>query len=221
MASAFIRVIIVPQDFGNGHATFYTKINVANVKNVSLSGGNEGSAGWGILGAGQAEIGGLALNPCLISQAATGTAALGTAIDPPSTYNFCNATSPYGRDFLNLNLKMIRGNDYSFNIQVILNGNAVNLSGGTLRMTAKWNLTDSDANEVFSVFSPNNGITFISQTNGTATVTIASGLTNIAAIPFHRVDLPYDIEYTDQSGKIFTVMYGTLTILPNASRTSP
>lgn len=218
MAATFIRATLHAQDFTK--ATIYVKIDETVVKNVALGGGALGTAGWGILGAGQPGIFGLALNPCLISAASTSVAST-TALDPPVTYTFCNATSPYGRDFLNLNLKMIRGNDYSFNIQVVLNGNAVNLSGGTLRMTAKWRLTDADADEVFSVYSPNNGITFISQTAGTATVKIASALTNVAQIPYHRVDLPYDIEYTDASGNIFTVMYGTLTILPNASRTSP
>ena len=88
-------------------------------------------------------------------------------------------------------------------------------------MSAKWRVTDPDSAEVFSVFSPGSGISFINATLGTATVTIASDLTNVPAIPYHTIGLPYDIELTDVSGNIYTIMLGTLTIIPNVSRTSP
>ena len=219
MAATFIKVTLHPASW----AINSTPTPPANGTRVEVDSdvGTYATFGGIVIGTGQGVIAGLALNPCLISSQSPSAVVNPSAIDPPVQYTFCNATQPYGRDFLNLNLKMIRGNTYSFNIQVVMNGNAVNLTGGTLRMTAKWRLTDTDANDVFSVYSPNNGIAFISPTGGTATVTIASSLTNVTAIPYHRVDLPYDIEYTDVSGNIFTVMYGTLTILPNASRTSP
>lgn len=176
------------------------------------------SSGGGWVGFGQPGLFATTITGCTQVTVTTPGAA---ALDPPIIYTFCNATQPYGRDFLNLNLKMIRANDYSFNIQVVLNGNALNCLGGILRMTAKWLATDTDGNEVFSVFSPSNGIAWINQSQGTATITIASGLTNTNAIPFNRIDLPYDIEFTDTNGKRFTVAYGTLTILPNISQTSP
>ena len=220
MAQTIVKVVLHPQAFSQGN--ILTQINPAVVHNVNLGGSTQGSAGWGLTGAGQGLILGAALNPCLINVAPPpGPPPATTALDPPVIYTFCNATSPYGRDFLNLNLKMIRGNDYSFNIQVIQNGNSVSLTGGTLRMTAKWNVTDTDANAVFSVYSPSNGISFISAVAGTATVTIASSLTNMASIPFHRIDLPYSIDLTTAAGQKFTVMYGTLTVLPDANRTYP
>lgn len=177
----------------------------------------------GYLGFGQQGIFGTGANACLINAGGGGgsTSAKFPSVDPPVVYTFCNATQPYGRDFLNLNLKMIRANDYSFNIQVVLNGNPLNCTGGFLRMTAKWNATDTDPNEVFSVTSPSGGIIWINQSLGQANITIASALTNTGSIPFHRIDLPYDIEFTDFNGKRYTVAYGTLTVLPNISQTSP
>lgn len=218
MAVTFTRVTIVPLKFNiflsSGSQIIRTSIG-------SYTGTSTG--GWA-LGEGQGLVLGLGDN-CLINPPTSvgigGTGSSGGIIDPPVVYTFCNATQPYGRDYLNLNLKMIRANDYSFNIQVILNGNPVNCTGGSLRMSAKWNTTDTDANEVFSVSTLTGGIAYINQSVGTATVTIASSLTNVSAIPFHRIDLPYDIQYVDSTGKRYTVAYGTLTILPNISQTAP
>lgn len=218
MAQQFIKAVLHKPSWD----IFYTKMSQTGNTNINVGAAHGATAGWGILGAGQPPINGLALNACFISAPTpSNTPASSTSIDPPIVYTFCNATQPYGRDFLNLNLRMIRANDYSFNIQVVLNGNPVNCTGGTLRMSAKWKPTDTDVNEVFSVETPSMGISFIDITQGTATVTIARSLTNVAAIPYHKIDLFYDIQYTDSAGHVFTVMYGLLTILPNISQTSP
>ena len=148
------------------------------------------------------------------------------SIDPPSVYTFATATSPYGRDYLNLNLKMVRGDDFSYNIQVLNNGSAQSLTSSTLRMTAKWLPTDVDASAVFSINSPSSGITITSAAGGLATVTVANTLTNVSAIPFHPVNLYYDTRVTGNSvsgtpGTINTIMYGQLTIVPDITRTAP
>ena len=211
MAATFVRVTIVGKSFkifGPSGAQI-VRATIGAVTGTSTGGYWLGSGTHALFGTG---------DNCLIGIAAGG---LNPAIDPPVIYTFCNATSPYGSDFLNLNLKMIRANDYSFNIQVVLNGNPLNCTGGFLRMTAKWNATDTDPNEVFSVTSPSGGIIWINQSLGQANITIASALTNPGSIPFHRIDLPYDIEFTDFNGKRYTVAYGTLTVLPNISQTSP
>jgi len=219
MAQTFVKAILHKKSF----LVFYSKIPVANAKQINVGAAHPAQAGaFGILGEGQGLIAGVALNACFLANApAANVAATTTAVDPPVIYTFCNATQPYGRDFLNLNLKMVRANDYSFNIQVILNGNAVNCTGGSLRFTAKWKPQDTDGNEIFTVTSPSSGIAWINQSLGTATITIARSLTNINAIPFHKVDPVYDLQYTDSGGHVFTVMYGTLTIVPNISQTSP
>jgi hypothetical protein len=219
MAQLFIPAVLHAQSFEN--AVIIDPVPPTVIFRISLDGVNFGTAGGIITGAGQAQIDGVALNACLIGNTVPPVTPPPSSFDPPVVYTFCNATQPYGRDFLNLNLKMIRANDYSFNIQVVLNGTPVNLTGGTLRMSCKWQATDPDDAEIFSVTTPANGIAFITPTSGTATVTVASDLTNTDAIPFHRIDPVYDIQYTDQAGHRFTVAYGTLTILPNISETSP
>jgi hypothetical protein len=215
---SFIKAVLHAQAFQN--AVILSPIYPGSYANIALgsvsSGPLYGTGDGIIIGGGQAQIDGVALNACFISNAAASLPP-NNAIDPPSPYVF----NPYGAQYLNLNIKMIRANDYAFNIQVVLNGTPVNLTGGTLRMSAKWRVTDPDSAEVFSVYSPSNGIAFVNATAGTATVTIASDLTNVTAVPFHRIDLPYDIQFTTAAGLRYTVMYGTLTILPNVSETSP
>lgn len=218
MAQLFIKALLHPVGWND----FYIKMSQTGNVNIAVGAAHPMSAGWGILGAGQPGISGLALNACFLSPVSSGTTSIPkTSIDPPQPYTFCNALQPYGRDFLNLNLKMVRANDYSFQIQVILNGNPVNCTGGFLRFSAKWRAQDSDADEVFAIESPGSGIVWIDQTIGTATLTIARDLTNISAVPFHKIDLLYDLQLTNVAGSVFTVMYGTLTIIPNISQTSP
>lgn len=116
---------------------------------------------------------------------------------------------------------MVRSNDFSFNIAILLNGVAVNCNSGFLRMTVKWRPQDSDANKIFALTSPSTGITWVSQSGGTATVKVPHTATAITAIPFHQVNPYYDIQFTDGSGNIYTVAYGILTINPNISQSSP
>jgi hypothetical protein len=222
MAQQFIKALLHKPGWND----FYTGMSQVGNTRIAMSAtsGYPVTAGVSILGAGQPAIYGLALNACFIATSAGSASGGGpspTSIDPPIVYTFCNATQPYGRDFLNLNLKMIRANDYSFNIQVILSGNPVNCTGGFLRMSAKWQPTDTDGNEIFAVESPSSGITWINQSQGTANILIARDLTNIPAVPYHRIDVPYDVQLTNAAGQVQTVMYGTLTILPNISQTSP
>ena len=117
----------------------------------------------------------------------------------------------------NTNLEMTRENTFSFDIAVTENEVPVNLTNGTLRMTAKWAVTDADASAVFQKSSPSTGITFLVPASGTANITIVEA--NTTAIPYHEVDLVYDIKFTDASGNEFTVMRGTLRVLPNVTRT--
>lgn len=189
-----------------------------SISGFSIS-GNKMSSTQTLVGAGKFAIFGAIFQQCFLANL-TPAASVPTPVDPPSVYTFCNSTSPYGRDYLNLNLKMIRDNDYSFDIAITLNGAAVNLAGGTLRMTAKWQITDPDNQAVFSITS-NSGssINITNAAAGTANVTVPRALTT--NLPAHRVDLVYDIQLFDNSGKTYTVMYGTLTVLPNVSITAP
>lgn len=141
--------------------------------------------------------------------------------DPPfpPVYPYFFATEDiYGRDHLSLNLKMVRGDTYQFDAVIILNGTPVDLTGGTVRMTAKWAVGNTDGNAVFQLSSAVSGITVTDPTSGEISVTIASSLTT--SLPAKKVELPYDIQYVDSGGNVYTVLYGTLTVVPDVTITA-
>lgn len=134
---------------------------------------------------------------------------------PPVWPYFWSTGEIYGRDHLSVNLKMVRSDTYAFEIAVILNGAAVDLTGGVLTMTAKWDVVDLDANAVFVRSTGNGGIVVTDATGGLATVTIASA--NTTALPAHTVNLVYDIQLVNTLGNIYTVLNGILTVVPDVT----
>lgn len=170
-----------------------------------------------IIGGLQPSIGIGAEDTCFFATSSDPTSVpLPTTADPPFPpvwpYPFSTGEI-YGRDHLSVNLKLVRGDTYSFQIAVILNGSPVDLSGGTLKLTAKWDVRDTEANAVFTLLSPSLGIVVTSATGGLATLTISPSQT--IGLPDHQVNLPYDIQLTDFQGNIFTVMLGILSIVPD------
>lgn len=141
--------------------------------------------------------------------------------DPPfpPVYPYLFATDDiYGRDHLSLNLKMVRRDTYKFAATIVLDGEPVDLTGGTVRMTAKWSVSDADDDAVFQLSSTiPSEIEVTSAVDGEILVTIASALTD--SLPYRKVELPYDIQFVDVSGNVYTVLYGTLTIVPDVTRT--
>lgn len=144
-----------------------------------------------------------------------------TPLDPP----FPPVNPPfsteliYGRDHLSLNLLMVRGDTYQFDIAVTNNGTAVDLTGMTIRFTAKRNVRDADVSAVIALSTATTGISVLSATAGTARITIpSSATTGLAA---HKVELPYDIQLVDSSSNVFTVTRGVLTIVPDVTVTTP
>ena len=99
------------------------------------------------------------------------------------------------------------------------NGAAINLTGGTLRMMAKYSTYDDDASAVFNLSSPSSGIVVTDAPNGKATVTISPA--NTVSLPEHRVDLAYEIRLTESGGAVDSLTFGTLTVLPNVVNTTP
>lgn len=158
---------------------------------------------------------------CFLGTSASACNTLPPDADPPfpPVYPYLFGTDDiYGRDHLSLNLKMVRRDTYKFDATIILNGSPVDLTGGIVRMTAKWSVSDPDSSAVFqlsSVFPTQ--IQIISAVNGQIRVTIASALTD--SLPYRKVELPYDIQFIDVAGNVFTVLYGTLTIVPDVTRT--
>lgn len=117
-----------------------------------------------------------------------------------------------------VNLSMTRGDTFSFTLTVTQSGAVYNLTGCSIRMTAKYDPADVDASKVF-VRTIGSGITVASPATGIAVVALAAASTS--SLPAVPVPLFYDIQVTDGSSNIFTVVSGTLTVLPDISITTP
>ena len=118
------------------------------------------------------------------------------------------------------NIRMFRGDQFTFSRAVYdANGSAVNISGKTIRMTAKYTPADPDASAVFTLTSPSSGITITSAAGGRYQVIIPATATS--ALAPHPVDLQYDIQIANSAGNPQTVMRGVLTVEPDISQTAP
>lgn len=157
---------------------------------------------------------------CLTGTVAA-TATLTSDGDPPypPVYPYLFATDTiYGREHVSLNLKMVRGDTYQFDATIMLDGVPVDLTGGTVRMTAKWAVSQADNAAVFQLSSATSGITITDAVNGEISVTITPS--NTSSLPAKKVELPYDIQFVDSTSNVFTVLYGTLTIVPDVTITA-
>lgn len=119
---------------------------------------------------------------------------------------------------MSTNLKMFRGRTFAFNLAVTQAGAEYDLTGATLRMTAKYSYDDADGSAVFTVSSPASGIVITNTSGGLATVTLTPAKTT--SLPTNEVSLFYDIQLTNSSG-VYSIADGILTVLPNVSITTP
>lgn len=111
-----------------------------------------------------------------------------------------------------------RGDTVVYDGVATVGGSAVNLTGCTLRMTAKNRRQDTDAQAVFVLSSPSDGIAIVSAAAGTFTVTLVPADT--LAMPAAR-NLEFDLQITDATGQVFTADSGILPIALDASITTP
>lgn len=120
------------------------------------------------------------------------------------------------------NLTMTRGNDFSFDANVTQNGVPASISAYTFRMTAKWRPTDADGSALFQLTN-GSGITILNGPAGTINVTIPRVATNSTSIPFHTINVPYDLQLNTggATSATQTIMQGNLRILPNITITDP
>lgn len=142
------------------------------------------------------------------------------SVDPPLPPIWPYPTGNiYQREYWSMNLKMIRGDTFKFQFKVVQDGAAVNLTGAELRMTAKYDLFNADGSALFTRDNLGvGGITVTDAPNGTATVTVIPS--NTSGLEAHRYDLSYDIQLKTSGGEIYTVLYGTLTVYPDATVTT-
>lgn len=115
------------------------------------------------------------------------------------------------------NLNMYRGDTLPFRITITNAGSAVNLQGAAFRMTAKFDIGDTDDDAVFSITSPSY-IVITDSLNGIISVNIPPSATS--SLPPCECNLYYDIQMEDGTQAIYTVCSGILTVYPDVSITS-
>lgn len=135
---------------------------------------------------------------------------------PPVWPYFFSTDLLYGRDIESNKIQMVRGDDFVMNLAVILDGEPVDLTGCTLKMTAKYDPKDSDVNAVFQLTN-GSGITITSATSGLATITIAANKTS--TLPASKTILYVDIQLTQADTSVKTIYYGKLIIVPDVTVT--
>jgi hypothetical protein len=116
-------------------------------------------------------------------------------------------------------LEMYRGDDASFNIAVQKDGAPVDLSGATLRFTAKRGRLEPDADAVLSKSTAGGGgITITDAPGGIARVDVLPADTDALA---RAVRLVWDLQAVDAASKVRTLATGRLVIHADVTRSAP
>ena len=132
---------------------------------------------------------------------------------PPVYPYFFSTDVVYGREHMNTILRFVRGDSFKFVLDIDIDGSPYNLTGTTMKMTAKWSHSDSDANALFQK-TIGDGITYTDAANGQAQIILAPADT--ISLPPQIVVLQYDVELTDGSS-VYTVARGDLAVLPDVT----
>jgi len=98
-------------------------------------------------------------------------------------------------------------------------GTVMDLTGATIRFTAKWDYFDADADAVIKLDNAIlTGITVTAPaTAGVGVVTIPKTATS--SLPKHRSDLVYDIKVKKADTTEHTTARGRFVVLPNSTET--
>lgn len=114
----------------------------------------------------------------------------------------------------NIDLEMIRGDTLTMQIRVSDEDDSyLNLTSAAIIFMAKENITDDDLDAKIAK-SVGSGITIDEATNGLFTVVLSpSDTEDLDAGNYY-----YDIEVTDASSNVYTVMIGLLTLIADVTR---
>lgn len=108
-----------------------------------------------------------------------------------------------------------RGDTFSLSLSFTLDAVAYDLTGATVWFTIKSTYAALLDTTALVQKSTGNGITNVSAPAGTA-VLVASAA-DMNTLPVNR-KLLYDIQIVDSTGKVYTTELGTITILPEVTR---
>jgi hypothetical protein len=116
-------------------------------------------------------------------------------------------------------IQLIRGDSKVLTVSVTRNNAPYDLTGHTLRFTAKYRYSDPDSQAVFQLTSaPGGGITVTNATGGQARIEIEP--VHTASLPPVRTRLVYDLQLTDGGGGVYTVDIGELVVAPDVTITT-
>ena len=113
---------------------------------------------------------------------------------------------------------MYRGDSLRLNMAITRDLLPVDLTGATIRMTAKHAWTDDDSAAVFQVSTPSSGIVITNVALGLAEVNVPAAETLAFTV---MTTLVYDIQLTESVGIVTTLEAGLLTVYPDITRTQP
>ena len=111
---------------------------------------------------------------------------------------------------------MWRGDTEVFDAAITVSGVAVNITGCTLRFTAKQSMQDSDADAVFQLITPVE-IVITNGPGGLCTITVASADTSGVT---QAIRCYCDLQLVDTLGNVSTTATGTLLIKIDVTETN-
>lgn len=119
----------------------------------------------------------------------------------------------------NIRLRMTRGDDRDFDLTLTEDGAAMNLTGATVRFTAKRSVLEADSSAVIAKDSGGNGIVIdANPLLGTAVLTISAADT--ADLTDRVTTLVWDVQVT-RAGLTVTPLAGFLEITADVTVTAP
>jgi hypothetical protein len=119
-------------------------------------------------------------------------------------------------NYQDFTFEMWRGDTEVFDAAIMVGGSPVNITGCTLRFTAKRSLQDADADAVFQLVTPTE-IVITNGPGGLCEINVASLDTSGLLVP----TLCYcDLQLVDTLGNVSTTATGTLMIKIDVTRTN-
>jgi len=113
-------------------------------------------------------------------------------------------------------IKFFRGDAYHFTAQVVDNDGPVDITGGTITLTGKYNLANTDAQAAFQIATNLAGILILDASLGIFSVNFPEAKT--FGFPPYDTEVFYDIQYETATGEIYTVTNSVATVLVEMSR---
>lgn len=114
---------------------------------------------------------------------------------------------------MTVDAKLVRGDTSSLGLVAVVGGSPINLTGLTVRFTAKYD--PADAEPVLTKGTDTGGVFVTDPAAGAITVLIDADDT--AGLPPRPLYLHFDVEVSDGAGHRFTPVVGVLELRPDVS----